>query len=88
MLADDVGDLLAQQEGVLDRVAADVEVAVDHADVLVRVGLILDEERRRLGRGEDLEDLDVDLNGAGVALLVLVGTLHDGTRDRDAELAA
>ena len=51
---------------------------------------IVDRERQRRRRGQDLELLDHDLDGTGgqVRVLVALGPARDGADDLDAELVA
>ena len=66
------------------RVAAQVEVAVPQADALVDVvGAGVERERRRLGRGEDLDlaVADLDLAGGRLGLTVPSGRAPHGAGD-------
>ena len=55
----------AHDEVLLQLRAAQVEVAVLEPQLLVGVDVVLDRERRRLGRREHLDLVDPDLDLAG-----------------------
>ena len=87
VVARDVVHPRAGHERLLERRAAQVEVAVLEALLLARVDLVLDLERRRLGAVEDLELGRVDLDLAGLESRVHVGAARDDLpADADAVL--
>ena len=68
--------------------AAQVEVAVLHAQVVAAVGVVLDGERRGIGRVEDVQLADLNFDLAGGDLQILGLALADGADGLDDELAA
>ena len=79
---------MAEEQIALDRAAAQVEVAVLHAQVVAAVGVVLDGEWRGVGRVEDVEFIHLDFDLAGGDLQVLGLALADGADGLDDELAA
>ena len=67
---------VAQQQIVADAAAAQVEVAVFHADVIAAVGVVFDGEGRHFGRVEHREPADGYFDVAGGELGVLAGALN------------
>ena len=65
------GHAVAHLEVLAHRVAADVEVAVFHAQVVAAVALVLDGEGGRLGLVEDIQlrDLNLDLSRGNLRVL-------------------
>src|SRR5690606_2484947 len=69
--------------------AAEIQVPVLQAQSLVGLDAVLDLEGRRLGSREDLELVNLDLDGAGRHVGVLLAASRgDLTNDADAELVA
>mmetsp|Transcript_40395 Transcript_40395/g.116085 ORF Transcript_40395/g.116085 Transcript_40395/m.116085 type:complete len:310 (+) Transcript_40395:1254-2183(+) len=85
---DQAGHSVPQEERLLDRVSADVEVSVPHAGVLLGIRLVLDLHWRRKARVQDLQGVGDNLDVPGRAVLVLVASLHDLAGHLDDELAA
>ena len=83
-------DVVADAQVALHRIAADVEVAVFHAQVFVDIVGVVKLEGRQLRRREDDEVLDEKLHFAGRELGVLrpLGALAERALDREHVLAA
>ena len=79
---------MAQEQVALDRAAAQVEVAVLHAQVVAAVSVVLDGERRGVGRVEDVQLADLNFDLAGGDLQVLGLAFADGADGLDDKLAA
>ena len=79
---------VTQGQGVLQRVAAQVKVAVPCAQFLAAVADILDSERRNVGGVEDIDLVEKDLDVACVHLRVLALALGHAACHLNHELAA
>ena len=74
-----MGHAVAQHQIILQRVAAQVEVAVLHTEIISAVGLVLDGKWRCNSRIEHIEGLQAHLYVAGVYPGVLALTLQNCT---------
>ena len=71
VIADSLGGAVAEFHVAAHRIAAQVEVAVLHAQLISPIGFIFDGKRRRLGGIEHFEFIDDDFDFAGWNLQVL-----------------
>jgi hypothetical protein len=79
---------VAQFQVTAQRVAAQVEVPVAHAELFAAVGFILNGERRYAGCVEHIELLNDDLDFAGRHFQVLVAAFDNFPGGKDDEFAA
>ena len=68
--------------------AAQVEVAIFHAEVIASVGLVFDGERRHFGAVQHVHFSDCYLYIAGGDIRIFAGALHDGARGTDHPLTS
>ena len=88
IVAGEHGHAVTQLEVAAHGGAADVEVAVAHAEVVAAIAIVLDGEGRSLGLVEDNELGDFDFDVASGKFGVLAGTLDDGASGLDDIFAA
>ena len=84
MLPHELGQPVADDEDLLHRRPAQVEVAIGQPELLVGLGPVHLERRRRRGVVDD-QLLDPDLDGAGLELGVLLAGQAGGDRPLDAD---
>ena len=79
---------MTQDDVVFDRVTAQVEVAVLHADVVAAVADVFDGERRHLRGGQNLERLDLQFDVACRVLRVFRLAFHHDAFGLDDEFTS
>ena len=63
--SDDRGDLVSQDQFILDRIAADIQITVLQTKIFQSIRLIGNDHRCRLGTGKHLAGLSYDFDLAG-----------------------